>query len=44
MVLETIDYSNIDITKNGPHVPMYRLMKDNVKEDELVEKHVRIRR
>lgn len=40
MVLETMDYSMRDIVKNGPHAPMYRPMKANVKEGDEVKKFV----
>lgn len=40
MVLETMDYSMIDIVKKGPHVSVYHPMKDNVQEGELFEQLV----
>lgn len=38
MVLETMDYFMLNIYKDGPHVPMYQSMKENVKYDDEVEK------
>lgn len=38
MVLETVDYSMMDIINDGPHVPMYHPMKENVKDGDVVEK------
>lgn len=38
MILETMNYSMMDIIKYDPYVPMHQLMKDNIKEGDEVEK------
>lgn len=38
MVLQTMDYSMLNILKDGPHVPMFLAMKENVKDGEEIKK------
>ena len=38
MVLETMDYSMLSIINDGPHVPMYQPIKENVKKGNMVKK------
>ena len=38
IVLETLDYGMLDVIENGPIIPMYQPMKDNVKDGEPKEK------
>ena len=38
IVLETLDYGMLDMIENGPIIPMYQPMKDNVKDGEPKEK------
>lgn len=40
MFLETIEYSMLSIANVGPYIPMYQLMKENVKDGGMVEKPV----
>lgn len=37
MVLETMDYSMIDIVKKGPHIPTIQSTKDNVQDGDYIE-------
>ena len=38
VVLETLDYAMLDVIENGPIIPMFQPMKDNVKDGEPKEK------
>ena len=38
IVLETLDYEMLDVVENGPIIPMFQPMKDNVKDGEPKEK------